>query len=126
MAKYLGVDFGLRRVGLALSEGELASAWQVVEGKGLKDLVNKVTMAAKQEEVDLAVVGMPEGKMGQTVKGFIRLLREGGLSVVEADETLSSQKALELMIETGISRGKRKVNDATAAAIILQGYLDEH
>lgn len=120
--KYLGVDFGLRRVGLAVSEGELASPYKVLSGKGFKDLLKKVIK--ETEGFDKVIVGMPEGKMAKIVSGFINALRKNGLDVLEADETLSSKRALNQAIETGISKKKRKFNDKLAAAIILQNYLD--
>ncbi len=120
--KYLGVDFGLRRIGLATSDGELASPFKVVEGRGFTDLVEKI----KKEAVgfDKIVVGLPEGKIGQTVLGFVKALKKSGLDVETADETLSSQKAVEAMVELNISKKDRRVIDAVAAAIILQNYLD--
>lgn len=120
--KYLGVDFGLRRIGLATSEGDLASPWKIVEGRGVKDLAEKISKEAG--EFDIVVVGMPEGKMGQNVRGFIRILREQDLVVEEADETLSSKKAVRVMVEVGTTKKKRRFNDAAAAAIILQNWLD--
>lgn len=121
--KYLGVDFGLRKVGLATSEGILASPYKVLTGKGFGDLVEKIKKEI--QGFDKVVIGMPEGEMGQTVKGVIKILRKEGLDIEEAQETLSSQKALSRMIDLGISKKKRKVNDAAAAAIILQDYLDK-
>lgn len=120
--KYLGVDFGLRRIGLSTSDGELASPFKVVEGRGFTDLVEKI----KKEAVgfDKIVVGLPEGKIGQTVLGFVKALKKSGLDVETADETLSSQKAVEAMVELNISKKDRRVIDAVAAAIILQNYLD--
>lgn len=121
--KYLGVDFGLRRVGLAVSEGIIASPYKVLESKGFSDLLEKI----KKESVgfDKLVVGMPEGKMGQTVSGFITALRKAGLDVEEMQETLSSKKALEQMIKLNIPKRRRRVNDDIAAAIILQSHLDQ-
>lgn len=121
--RYLGVDFGLRRIGLATSDGQLAAPWKVIEGRGFSDLLEKF-----KKEIpgfDKVVVGMPEGKIGKTVLGFVNALRKVGINVEEADETLSSQKAIQQMIELNAPREKRKVSDATAAAIILQGWLDE-
>ena len=123
--KYLGVDFGLRRVGLAISEGVLASPLKILEIKNFKDAVAKIVNLAKEQDFDKIVVGLPEGKIGQTVLGFIKALKKAGLEVVAADETLSSQKALEEMIALNIPKKKRRVNDDTAAAIILQNYLDK-
>ena len=45
--KYLGVDFGMRRVGLALSEGTLASPLKIIHGQSLDDLVAKVSEVIK-------------------------------------------------------------------------------
>ena len=122
--KYLGIDFGLKRVGLATSEGNLASPLKTIEVKGFKDIVEKVVKLVKTEGFDKIVVGLPEGKMGQTVLGFIKALRNFGIEAVEADETLSSQKATARMIELNVPKKDRRINDATAAAIILQNYLD--
>jgi len=122
--KYLGVDFGLRRIGLALSEGEIASPLKILEVKNFSQGVEKVMEIIREEGIDKVVVGMPEGQMGKNVTGFIKKLKAKGIEVETADETLSSRRALEYMIEQNIPRKKRKVNDAQAAAIILQDYLD--
>lgn len=120
--KYLGVDFGVRRVGLSRSEGELASPYKILEGKGVWDLVEKIKNEAKG--FDNIVIGLPEGRMGETIKKVIKSLRAEGLEVHEADETLSSKNAVKLMVELGLSRKKRRSNDAIAASEILQNYLD--
>lgn len=122
--KYLGVDYGLKRIGLAISEGTLASPLKVLEISSLNDAVNKMIQIIKVENVDQVVVGMPEGETGKKVQKFVKKLKQNGLDVKEADETLSSQNALSDMIASGIPREKRKTTDATAAAIILQEYLD--
>ncbi len=122
--KYLGIDFGLRRVGLAISEGEIASAYKTIKVKNFFDALEQVVQIAKKEGYEIIVVGLPEGKIGQTVIGFIKALRKKGFNVVEADETLSSQRALSQMIEEDISKKDRRVTDDRAAAIILQDWLD--
>ena len=122
--KYLGIDYGLRRIGLATSEGEIASPLRVIEVKGSKEAVEKILDLVKVESADQIVVGLPEGKMGQTVLGFIKALEKRGVDVVKADETLSSKKALQQMIDLNISKRDRKVSDDYSAAIILQDYLD--
>ncbi len=123
--KYLGVDFGLRRIGLATSDGILSAPFKVLEVKNLNDAVLKVEETIRDGSFDKVVVGLPEGKMGQAVLGFINKLRKSGIDIIEVDETLSSKKALEQMIELNIPKEKRKVNDDIAAAIILQNYLDQ-
>ncbi|OGE38513.1 hypothetical protein A3B45_01375 [Candidatus Daviesbacteria bacterium RIFCSPLOWO2_01_FULL_39_12] len=123
--KYLGIDFGLKRVGLAISEGSLASAWKVVEVQSLKDASEKIEKIIRDGDFDKVVVGLPEGKIGQTVVGFINTLRKKGFEVVGVDETLSSYQAIQKMIELNIPKQKRKISDDMAAAIILQNWLDQ-
>ena len=123
--KYLGVDFGIRRVGLALSEGELATPYKILRGKNVKEVAEKVYQVAVQENFDILVVGMPERRMGKITAGFVKDLKKLGLNVETADETLSTQNASKLMIEMGIPQKKRRANDAQAAAEILQNYLDQ-
>lgn len=120
--KYLGVDFGLKRVGLAQSEGQLASPWKVIEGWGMRDLLEKVRREANGFEK--VVIGVPEGRMGRLVKKAAKLLRAGGLQVIEVDETLSTKKATVRMVELNIPPKKRRYNDAYSAALILQNHLD--
>ena len=120
--KYLGVDFGIKRVGLARSEGDLASPWKIIEGKGVWDLVEKIKSEA--EEFDNIVIGVPEGRMGETVKKVVKKLKKEGLNIEEADETLSTQNAAKLMVDLGLSKKKRRENDAYSASEILQNYLD--
>lgn len=124
--RYLGIDFGLKRVGLAQSEGQLASPWKVIEGRGLQDFVRQIEQLVNQEGFNKIVVGRSEGKIGQTTNGFVNLLKKSGLNVETVDETLSTKHGIKEMINMGIPREKRKINDAYSAAIILQDYLDTH
>lgn len=122
--KYLGVDFGLKRIGLAISEGELASAWKIVEVRNLVDGVEKISALISTEKFDKVVVGLPEGKIGKTVIGFIKALKKKGFDVESADETLSSKDATSLMIEMNISKKRRSMKDDYSAMLILQNFLD--
>lgn len=123
--RYLGIDFGLKRIGLAISEqGEIATPLKIVEVSSLKDAVLKLEQIIKQEKSEKVIVGLPEGKIGKITLGFIRKLREIGFDVDSACENLSSKLALSKMIELNIPKNKRRFNDACSATIILQNYLD--
>lgn len=125
--KYLGIDFGLRRIGLALSEeGIIASPLKTIEVKGFKDALIQVSEFIQREKFDKIVVGLPEARMGTNVLAFIKALKKMGFDVITSDETLSSQKATLQMVELNIPKNKRRFNDATAAAVILQQFLDDH
>lgn len=122
--KYLGIDFGLRRIGLAISDGEFASSWQIIEVKNFSDSIEKISKIIKDGSFQKIIVGLPEGKMGKSVIGFINALKKRGFEVETADETLSSKRVLLAMVEQGIRRKKRHHEDAYSAAEILQNYLD--
>lgn len=122
--KYLGIDFGLRKIGLAISEGQLASPWQILKVKGIPDAAGKVAKLIKENNFQKIIVGLPEGKMQKNVIGFINALQKSRITAEPAPETLSSKKALEQMIEQGLGRKKRGAEDAYSAAEILQNYLD--
>ncbi|OGE25415.1 hypothetical protein A3C26_02570 [Candidatus Daviesbacteria bacterium RIFCSPHIGHO2_02_FULL_39_12] len=122
--EYLGVDFGLKRVGLATSEGELASAWKIIEVKNFREALEKISQIIEQKGFEKVIIGLPEGKMGKNVAGFIKALTKRGFDVNTVDETLSSKKALETMIKLGLPRQRRQDVDAYSAAQILQDWLD--
>ena len=120
--RYLGVDFGLRKIGLATSEGEIAAPLKVLEVSSFKDALEKI----KKEAVsfDRIIIGKPDGGVGKKVMKLVNYLKRENIEVESWDETLSSQKALDLMIKTGIGKKKRGEEDAYSAALILQDYLD--
>lgn len=127
--RYLGVDYGLKKIGLALSEGQMASPLKVLEISGLNDAVVKILSVISKEEIDRVIIGVAEsGESRTAVKKFIAGLRtslkEKPVSVIEADETLSSAGARDLMVEMNTSRKRRQKEDAYSAVIILQNFLD--
>jgi len=123
--RYLGVDWGFKKIGIAVSEGELATPLKTLQVNGLEDALAQVVECIEDEIADLIVLGQPEGEMGEIVKKISKRLKVEGFDVVLADETLSTQDAQSLMIEMGLGKKDRKEDNATAAAIILQRYLDE-
>lgn len=127
--RYLGVDYGLKKVGLAISEGQIAAPFKVLEISGLNDAVSKITHVIKQEKIDRVVIGVPEsGEAKSAVKKFVNKLNENfkeeAISIIEADETLSSSSARDLMIKMGMGEKSRQKEDAYAATLILQNFLD--
>lgn len=122
--KYLGVDFGLRRIGLASSEGQIASSFKTIEVISFNDSIEKILNVVNKEGFEKIIIGLPEGKIGKSVLKFINIFKKKGLDIIPVDETLSSKKALAQMIELNVSKKKRRFNDEMAAVIILQDYLD--
>ncbi|MBI4037300.1 Holliday junction resolvase RuvX [Candidatus Daviesbacteria bacterium] len=124
--KYLGVDWGLKKIGLAYSEGKLASPLTSVSATTLASGTKQIQELVKKEKIDLVVMGQPEGKMGKIVDKVAKTLQKLGLTVVLTDETLSTQEAKQRMIEMGLGQKARREDNSVAATIILQRYLDDH
>lgn len=124
--KVLGVDYGRSKVGLAIGEGSLAEPLKVIRYKDSKALDGEIKKIVEKEGFEKVVVGISEGKMAEETKEFVKRLEEKLEIPVETfDETLTSQDAQALSIEAGVKRSKRKkMEDAYAASIMLQNYLD--
>lgn len=118
--KTLGIDYGRAKVGLAVAEGKFSEPLKVVRVSGFDDAVLKIKKEIGLEKPDKIVVGVSEGKMGEESKKFAAAL---GASTF--DETLTSLDAQRLSRESGIPQKKRhEMEDAYAASIMLQNYLD--
>jgi len=135
MTRWAGIDYGRRRIGLALSDpGE-----KIASPSGVLDAVGTVSGDARQvlrwageNEVEGFVVGLPlnmdgsRGPQAQLSQDFAdQLGRLGSFPVELWDERLSSFQADELMQSAGLTPAKQKKHrDALAAQVILQSFLD--
>lgn len=118
--KYLGVDWGEKKIGLALGSSETGLALP----SGIVDDFEHIEKLCRDEEIDVIVVGvarMRGGKweVGDELRGFVeRLRRIEGVRVELTDERLTTKMAGKL------DRGLKGKDDAVAAQLILQGFLD--
>lgn len=138
--RILGIDYGARRVGLALSDASrtLASPWRVLqrpasEADTIETLVNELRpLTSEDEGLEAVVVGWPRRLDGSpthqtaAVEAFARALEQRmGVPVILQDERLSSHEAESRLATRERDWRKRKERlDSAAAAIILQDYLD--
>lgn len=125
--KYLGIDYGNSKIGLSLSEGFLADPYQVIRYQESDDVIGKIADIVKKEGIEKIIIGISEGKSADESEKFGNDLKDklAGIDIEYWDETLSTQEAIEKSIEAGMGREKRKnLEDAFAAAIMLQSYLD--
>lgn len=125
--KILGIDYGERKVGIAMSEGILAEPLKVVRGENPKELLEKVAALVRSESPGKLVIGISEGKSAIGARKFGDMLGKAlNIEVVYEDETLSTLSAQELSISANIKRKKRKaMEDAYSAALILQKHIDK-
>lgn len=122
----LGIDYGRAKVGLALADSMLAEPYLVVRVKTQREAVVVVEKIIKEKNIEKIVLGISEGEMGREQEEFAEMLRTDlSIPVTLWDETLSTQDAQAYAIESGVRRRKRReMEDAYAAALMLQSYLD--
>ena len=135
MMKVIGIDFGLSKVGLAISDpsGIIALPLKVLRYKNKEDLLSELQDISKEKDVNKFVIGYPismnykENEMTKIIDSFKQDMENLDFEVILEDERLSSEYAKKIMIEQDVkvSRNKEMV-DLTAASIILQTYLDRN
>ncbi len=129
----MAIDYGDARIGLAVSDltGMICGeAWTMNEWN-MERAVEKITVEAKQRDVDTLVLGLPknmdgsEGVRAEKSREFAQMLTEAsGLPVILWDERRSSIEAHAILHANGKrEKQHRKTVDAVAASLILEGYL---
>ena len=125
--KYLGVDYGRSKIGLAMSDGRLAEPYQVIRYKDFDKMIAHIGRIVEKQKIEKIIVGLSENEMGEEIKKFASQLtvHSSQFTVELFDETLSTHDAIEMSIASHMGRKKRKeMEDAFAAAIMLQNYID--
>ncbi|MDQ0299808.1 putative Holliday junction resolvase [Salibacterium salarium] len=135
--RVLGLDVGMKRIGVAVSD-QLRWTAQGVETIHIKgddpiESFHRISELMKENEASEIVVGLPKnmngtiGPRGEQCQMFAdKLKEEFNVPVSMYDERLTTQAAERTLIEADMSRKKRKkVVDKMAAVMILQGYLDQ-
>ena len=128
----VGVDFGRKRIGLAITDGKVAYPLGIMERRSLKHDLEAIRSRLAERAVSLIVVGLPlsmdgtEGPSARAARTFAdHLCAATGLPVEMFDERLTSFEAEERLREASSSRASKKAGrDAVAAAIILEGWLE--
>jgi putative Holliday junction resolvase len=132
--RILGLDYGSKRIGVALCDelGLTGQGLTTIVWKNQNQVVRALEVLVSSYGVEKIVIGYPlrldgtEGIQCEKVNRFARLLEARlSLPVIKWDETLSSQTAEDILIQSRMRREKRKqIVDKMAAGIILQGYLN--
>ena len=133
----MALDVGDRRIGVALSDptGMLATPFTAVDRVTAKPSdIDEILRIAREQEAESIVVGMPltlagaEGVQAKSVRAFVSDLSErADLPVDTIDERYSTVQAQRMIRESGAGRVRDRDRgriDASAAAVILQAYLD--
>ena len=137
MERILGLDFGSKTVGVAVSDplGITAQGVEIIrreQENKLRRTLARIEALAKEYQVNSIVLGFPKnmnntvGERGEKTLAFGEMLkRRTGLPVVLWDERLTTVTANRVLMESGVRREERKEYvDKLAAVFILQNYLD--
>lgn len=132
--RLLGIDFGEKRIGLALSDplGFTAQGLPTLIRQNMKQVLADLAKLVSANDVGEIVIGLPinmdgsHGKKAEEIHALIpKLVEATGVPVHTWDERLTSREANRFMIEGGLSRKKQKEqSDRLAATLILQSYLE--
>jgi putative Holliday junction resolvase len=132
--RILGLDFGTKTIGVALSDELTITAQTLtsISRTTLKRDLETLQQLIREHGVDEVVIGLPvnmdgsRGPAAEAVADFIDRLRSlTDIEIIPWDERLTTVAAERILLEGDLSRRKRRqVIDRLAAAIILQGYLD--
>jgi putative Holliday junction resolvase len=133
--RILGIDYGKKRVGLAISSpvGFIAQGLPTIERIDGKDYLEDLADVIKEKEIDEIVVGLPKnmnGSIGEKAEEVLELVEKlkskFNLPVHTFDERLTTVRAHRAMTGAKMSKkGKKKRVDMIAAQFILQAYLDQ-
>jgi len=132
--RILGIDYGERRVGFAVSDpaGVMATPLRIAEVRSDREAVDEVRRACADTEAERVVIGLPltlkgeRGPMAAKVEAFGRAVAAAlGLPVEFWDERFSTATVERTLLDADMSRRRRKeVRDKLAAQVTLQCYLD--
>ena len=130
----LGVDFGAKRIGVAVSDElkMIATPLEFILAEPFAKFLARLREILREKEVELILVGMPrnmDGSYGPAalkVQAFVAVLKAAvAIPLKTWDERLTSAQAQRFLIQGNVRRDQRKEKvDKMAAAILLQSYLD--
>lgn len=132
--RLLGIDFGFKRIGIAVAEVEMeiVTARPSLTASGvLKRDAESIVSVGTREEVDGVVIGIPleqgiEGKMAKICRRVAEEITALGLRVDCIDESMSSVQAERTLRDDGLKASeRRKLKDGEAARLILERYMHE-
>ncbi len=124
--RYLGVDYGRARIGIAVSdpEGKIAFPDRVITRRGIRQVIAEFEKIIGEKEIGAIVAGLPLGLAGgetqetEEVRAFTARLETALRIPIHFENEIFTTRMAE-------AHGKGKMSDASAAAIILQSYLDK-
>jgi len=134
LKRVLGLDYGSRRIGVAISDPLRVIAKGLCVLQNSPAILDELRSLVHTHDAGEIVIGMPltlkgvKGAKALEVEKFAEMIRENlGVPVHELDERFTSRVAQETIRQMGVKKSQRQVRetvDAAAAALILQQFLD--
>jgi putative Holliday junction resolvase len=136
VSRFLGIDYGTVRIGLALSDptGTLASPLPFIENKSPQQVTTALSELIQTHQIAGLVIGLPRnmdgtyGPSAQKVRDFIGQIQKSiSLPIAPIDERLTTAQASKQLSSIGMNQKQlRKKVDSSSACLILQQYLDRN
>lgn len=133
-SRYMGIDFGLKRIGIAITDPLHTFAYPHLALSNDKTLFKRLSEVIKEKNISLIILGIPSDELtsktsiaAEVIKFKSRLINEFKVDVIEWDETYTSIMAQQRIKESVGKKKKRREKtliDMNSASIILQEYLD--
>ena len=126
MKNYLAIDYGRSHIGIAVAQSPLAEPLTQLKNTSIENVIKRIKELIEEEKIDTIILGFPDGELEQEIKDFAEELHKAtNMEVIFHDENLSSVNATNYLVQSGAKKSKRQNKQhQTAAAIILQDYLD--
>ena len=136
MSRFLGIDYGTVRIGLALSDptGTLASPLPFLENQSLQQVITALSELIQTHQIEGLIIGLPRnmdgtyGPSAQKVRDFIAQIQKSiSLPITPIDERLTTAQASKQLSGIGLNQKKLRMKvDSSSACLILQQYLDRN
>jgi|SRR4030095_926658 putative pre-16S rRNA nuclease len=137
MDKYLGLDYGHVRIGIALSDETKTFAFGKEFINNDKNLMNRINSLINAENISRIILGYPTNLKGERTKQTLEVesfeeklrsvINSFNIEIIRWDERFTSKMAASSLIESGMKKKKRQQKgniDIVSAALLLQSYLD--
>jgi putative Holliday junction resolvase len=133
MMRLIGIDYGKKRIGIAVSDPLGLTAQPIEVFDNTKQVFEKINRLIEKYDADQIIVGMPKtlkGEIGQSAEEVLQFMEElkkhVNIPVLSYDERLTTARAQKILLDSDVSRKKRReVIDKIAAAYMLQGYMEK-
>lgn len=132
LSKILGLDLGLKRIGVAIAEGETIASLEIIDSGNREDAIQKILKICREQEINKIVLGLARNGSDENedmVRSFaLELNKNIDLPIEYVDETLTSKEAERILKDLKINPRSEKYKqeiDRISAKLILEQYLNQ-